>query len=454
MHTNISWYLNGTNNATTENFFDTVEQWLSEPEQQKEYGLKFTSTIKSKYPQALVYTSKDPNINCTLEVVNAEDNPHCYTSLRIEKEDKLTTLILEATFHFEKENPSSKYFIIRYQKKWHSIQEQVNFFDTSESLTSLPKSLIQKGLATKEYGEVFNQMLTPETAEQCDALLNAQALHYPLIIINTSKSNLNYVNIDCINYFKKYQTLFHIIVNNIDNDNNPPRWALKVEYPRLNYVEEYYSYANFPSQSNDISSADSQKFHNIEASGILHTHIADFHLQSYKDLLITNLLSAVNESINSLSKLNHQHIVDIYVHTPATTIVVTDALARKIREARRERGLTQNELAEKILRQDNPDSEITGLLISRIEKSRLKKVEKSTLHVLEKYLNLKIGELLNVDSQTSSKNLDEDTLQHAVSSEVANNFTEIKFCANCGKKFASPNANFCQYCGTAKILKL
>lgn len=453
MYTPLSWYLHGTKQASQKKFLATVEKWLTSPDRKPDYEFKFEPHLSEISQNHAFYKGEK---NCSLEIVKTEDEEFFYTSIFLEKHSGNTIWIVDCVFRQDISNENSSCFVINFRKKTQNLNLPSDFFDAINP-PLLAMFLIEEGIASKESDEKFNGMLIPQSSEDIDAIENPNMLYYPIVRVNVNDSDSkNFAGSDCVNFLLRYQTICHLIINDITNKAEAPLWAFRVEYPRLKYITEYYSYQAYQA----LSDVNSDKKHSYTADmddpKISRIPLASFQIRSQPYVLIKDILPLVNEGISFYSELDRKKVVDIYEKNKISKrIPVTHALATTVSEARRAKGMTQNELADATAKIGTYDSALNSLLISRIEKERLKRIEISKLETLEKCLDLPKGSLIQCN-QTSVKDINSN--DSAEQNACANfnreiDITEengIRFCENCGKEYISSNANFCSFCGYKK----
>ena len=124
---------------------------------------------------------------------------------------------------------------------------------------------------------------------------------------------------------------------------------------------------------------------------------------------------------------------------------MNDKMAEKIKMRRKNLGLSQNELAQKV--------NSSGLIISRLETLRVQRVLKSTLNEIELALGLPLNSVVSMQHQyDSEQNTDKNyglPAQHNKDDDIAP--VKSGYCRYCGSELYSDSI-FCSHCGT-KVIK-
>lgn len=134
-------------------------------------------------------------------------------------------------------------------------------------------------------------------------------------------------------------------------------------------------------------------------------------------------------------------------------LIMNEALAVRLQEARRQHQMTQGELAKK--------TGTTTIMISRLERLQTKKVKRELIHDIEKALGLEKNELARLgttknDHTRKEEGRDPDRTEDGIlnKTECISQFdsnstkenTPAHFCHMCGTPL-KPNSRFCHSCG-------
>lgn len=459
MYTPLSWYFIGTEKATPERFLDVVEEWLTSPKRKKEYKFHFSKHLRDQYPERILENGNDSS----LEVLTTEDEAYQYVSVCLETESGNAAFIVECVLRRELENERESCFVINYRKKLIDPDQPIKFFDPSAHPPRLPEFLLDQKLASKEKEPEF-ATYDPLTDQTVRILRSKPMPIYPIVTINVSATDHNYVSAAAAQYLcERYASVFHIVWNEVTDQATADPWAFRIEYPRLQYTMEYYSQAKFPRQSNQEKGKKETEESANPSIQRISLNSYQLHMRPYT--VIRDLLAVVNEGVSTFSELDHRSVLKIFEsNAKPNRIRVTEVLGDAVSDARRAKGLTQNELAE-IVSGLNPDVPINGLLISRIENKRLKRIEIGLLIMLEQCLELPEGCLINLakdHSQTAVKAVaaeradiekaekTAERVETVATEELAGETPIIRFCAYCGNAFPTQEGRFCPYCGKPK----
>lgn len=141
-------------------------------------------------------------------------------------------------------------------------------------------------------------------------------------------------------------------------------------------------------------------------------------------------------------------------------IVVNTELAQALLEVRTRKGLTQKDLEDKTKKLIGVEP-CSYQDISRIETQRFKRIEVAKIKTIEKALELKEGDLINLslNGKTGPRGMAMDEKSYAPANQ-GNSSRDLKqplkaesltfkmnFCFNCGIKLPRPGMNFCPNCG-------
>ncbi|MBO5440000.1 MAG: hypothetical protein J6A53_05020 [Clostridia bacterium] len=387
MHTIMSWHLPATREASFKSFFNTVESWMREADGSFKYKMDIPSPLYSIGQGCNISIE---GIDATLKIICAEDEEFQYSSfLLIRKRTKDNfTWNIECVFKQSKAPDNSSYFVFYLRKNIIDTHKSFKYVDnTSLRFPRIIEMLIKNGLATKEKGEDFISMLEP-SCEQLALIEKNDMCLYPVVYVNSSVAS-------------GYDMLltYHSICHIVKCDSNEG-WAYKIVFPRLE-------------------------------------HTRTFNNDSIDDV-IDLLFLLVNEGVSNASNLDYREVMRIYERGQLNKkTYISKALAHEIQAARKRKGLTQGELADLIISSKGANAALNGLLISRIESLRLKRIENDKLNIIEECLDIPNGYLASLASKIENEEL------------PINSFNErANFCMKCGKPLpASEDSFFCQYCG-------
>lgn len=463
MYTPLSWYFVATEEASSEAFLDVVEDWLTSPERKTRYGFEFVPHLREITNQNEFYVGED----CSLEVVKTEDEDYRYTSISVEKRSENKIWVVECVYREPVDGDTHGSFVVHYRKRTLDPLLPAEYFDSMKKLPRLPEYLIRAGLATKEEGEVFRGMLEPTTHAQEYQLGLLELPYYPIVTLNVARDgDKNYVNPSCLEYLSRYHTFFHMIVRRVEDAKKPEKWAIRVEYPRLRYVAEYYSYSNFP----DSMRSQRVMYGDEDGRGYSVSIPLPAGFLNKPRIIVKELINLVGEGLSCFSRLDRKKVEKIFGRNKcAKRIPITEAMGRAISAARRSKGLTQSDLARATEIEGGAENAMNGLLISRIELARLKRIEVSKLEILEKCLGLPRGKIWDYAENagmppsnmvteelrvTKQEPAEPDVVEDPVIASMPTGAPvskAIKFCAHCGSEFPISEAKFCPYCGMKKM---
>lgn len=387
MHTIMSWHLPATKEANQISFFNTLEGWMREADGSFRYKMDIPSPLYSIGGSCSLSID---GVNATLKIICTEDEGFTYNSfllIRNRTEDNYTWNI-DCVFKKSKSDANSSYFAINLRKNIIDTHKSFKYLDNMKlRFPRFIELLIKNGLATKEKGEAFISMLEPNDHQLALLKANTMCL-YPIVYVNSNIAS----GYDAL---LTYHSICHIVKCDVDE-----AWAYKIVFPRLE-------------------------------------HMRTFDNDSIDDV-IDLLFLLVNEGISDSSNLDYREMLRLYEKSQsAKKTYVSKALAQEIQAARKRKGLTQGELADLIISSKGADASLNGLLISRIESLRLKRIENDKLNIIEECLDIPSGHLA-----TLSNKMDNDEIPMNTLTERAN------FCMKCGKPLpSSEDSFFCQYCG-------
>ncbi len=428
MYTILSWYLPGTSKATAESFLASVERWLTDPNRQAGYQLPFTEPLSNlaSAPFHTVQGERD-----SLQIVNAYSADCRRTAVSLHHQNGNSLWVVEAILQKKTGDSEDASFFVYFRKR---VPDQSSPTDrVSPRLPKLPLVLIEDGLCTKEHPlaeESFEGMLMPNE-RQAELLRNHPMPLYPILTVNTRHG---LVEPACIEILERQVTLCHLVCEESDAP-----WVYQISYPRLSHVAEYYlasqmRQTKWPPRSEDDFTR----------------RIVLPNRQGSAPFMITQeLISLVGEGCGGSLETDFHTVKELmrsqYRNADAT-VPVTKALARCLRDARRNAAITQGELAE-LTEQNLKENELSsgGLLISRIETQRLHRIETDRLRPLIRCLGLDEWEVLRLvnveDAEEPSR--EEESAESVDSGADA----DVNFCFKCGERVLSPDACFCFKCG-------
>lgn len=461
MYTAISWYLHATKEADETKFLTALENWLLE--RNHNYGFKFKkNSLRNMISPISVRVIEGER--ATLQIAKGSDESNSYIAFSLDNEDKNILWIVECVFRQSLIKDDGCFFITL--SKRINDPEQPGSHSRNISIPKFSEYLIQEGIATKEKGEEYMQILSLNVND---------AFHYDIYQKLVSRSNNNYpiVNINKAyvkeNGYKIISELRSLCHIRYFYDKNE-KWAYKVIYPRLQYFAEYYANDQWGAIQRATNDTD-----DIRCVFYPKKQIQDTPYQIKQELI-----TLVNEGISHLTYMDYNTAIDIINKHNTSTVFINQELATGLKEARKFRNLTQNELAElakaELEKNDstntnnNDETPITGLLISRIETKRIQCVDSKKLRVLEKCLNLPAYQLVglaskekisipNKPSNESASSWKNSTTSQTTSNNAstpqstssASNSTNPKYCWHCGSKFPVVESDwkikFCPQCG-------
>ena len=398
MYKIMSWHLLATKKASQQNFFNSVKAWLTGTDGTKKMGLD-VSTLPKEATHSFSTVIKSDLAN--LRVVCSEDENYEYSGFSLERihEDKNFARVLECILKKSKKPRVPSTFEASISKYILDIDAKYNYIDNEE--TRLPRfinSLIEGGLAQKDWSCQTAGKLFP-TAEDAKKLEECDITSLPIVYINKNDDSYE----EGTSIINGYASILHPIA--VDS---PSDWKYCVLFKK-------FTDANGNPYKKDFSDA---------------------------SLLINCVFSLVSTSVSTKNPCTFQDILYAYEKNYKNKkITISNSMVAKIKEARKNKGLTQGELAEHIASTNGYDNPFNLLFISRIESLRQKRIESHHLSMLEKSLDLSPGYLHTTDEgevqlQAPAVNVREQETDH------------MHFCLNCGASLP-PNktVRFCPYCG-------
>lgn len=450
MFTAVSWYLHASPKANESTFFTAVEDWLLE--RNHNYGFQFQKN-SLKDLVASMSTKVIEGDRATLQIAKGVDESNSYIAISLDNESNNVLWIVECVFK-QSLDKTNGCFVIRLSKRINNHEQPGKFYRTT--IPKLSEYLIRQGVATKEKGDEYIGVLTLDPqlydhlAYRGDSMYSPDVNNYPLVIVNESN-----VGEKGRKEVLELQSLCHIYSVKLDE-----KWAYKISYPRLQYEAEYYAYDMWK----DIQKPEdnSPKIH--------HSFRSKKQIEEKPYIIKQELITLVNEGISHLTGMDYHTTLDIINKNNTSMVYITQELASGLKEARKLRGFTQNELAEKArieVKKDlsteeayDGESQITGLLISRIETRRIQCVDSKKLLVLEKSLGLPVYTLVGMTSKTESTIPTNSAVLTCPSNQAygstvnrdkENDGDNPKFCWHCGSKLPvldnGMKAKFCTQCG-------
>lgn len=453
MFTVVSWYLHASPKANESTFFAAIEEWLLE--RNHNYGFKFQKN-SLKEMMTSMSTKVIEGERATLQIAKGVDESNSYIAISLDNESNNILWIVECVFK-QSLDRTNGCFVVRLSKRINNHEQPGKFYRTT--IPKLSEYLISLGVASKEKGDEYIGVLALDSqlydlynclTNRGDGTYSPDVNNYPLVIVNESK-----VGEKGRKAILELQSLCHIYSAELDE-----KWAYKISYPRLRYEAEYYAYDMWKEVQN--SEDNSSKSH--------HSFRSKKQIEEKPYIIKQELITLVNEGISHLTGMDYHIALDIINKNNTSMVYITQELASGLKEARKLRGFTQNELAEKSRMALTKDasteeandgvSQITGLLISRIETRRIQYVDSKKLLTLEKSLGLPTYALVDMTSKTESDVLTNSVSMtctssqsdgFAVNSSNENNGDNPKFCWHCGSKLPmldnGMKAKFCTQCG-------
>ena len=420
MYTFFSCYLQATEKANETTFFSAVENWLIG--RNNNYGFDFQK--KPLKDCNSIISGERATLQITKGIVKS--NYHIAISLDNESNNMLWMVECIFTQSLDKSNGS---FVIHLSKKICDPDKSATYSRTE--IPKLSQYLIEAGIAIKDNGTSGLDL----DEQEYEAILN-ESNNYPILIVNNSSK----LKDSAKQKLAGLRSVCHIYYPNADTIDE--KWTYKIIYPRLNCEIEYY----WARLWDEVKSG--------ETDNHRHSFISQKQLLENPYAIKQEIINLVNEGTSHLTSVDYRSVLD-NISASTLTVSITDELANELKAARKRRNLTQNQLAEDVnkriaseaLTSDESDvnSQITGLLISRIESKRLRSIDSNKLNILKRCLGLPISALKD-ESPT-------DTTDSTPSNNMSNDEIAPKFCWHCGFKLPvldnDLKIKFCPQCGKA-----
>ena len=447
MYTAVSWYLHATKDADETKFLTAIENWLLDRNQN--YGFKFQkNSLKNIISFASVRVIEGDK--ATLQIAKGVDKSNSYIAFSLDNEDKNVLWIVECVFRQSLDKNDGCFFVTL--SKRINDPEHPGSHSRNISIPKFAEYLIQEGVATKEKGEEYVRVLSLNNEDALHEdiyrkLVNSPNNNYPIVVINRA-----YVKENGCRIISELCSLCHIRVINDKNE----KWAYKVIYPRLQYYAEYYANEQWKEVGKSVN----------DTEEIRRVFYPRKQIQETPYQIRQELITLVNEGISHLTYMDYNSTIDTIKKHNTSTVFISQELANRLKEARKLRDLTQNELAElanaefiKDNSQNNTQNEetpITGLLVSRIETRRVQCVDSKKMLIIEKCLQLPAYQLIGLTSKEKSS-MSSKPSEESLSSEAnttrpptndsGNGDEKPNYCWNCGSKLRFSGMRFCSQCG-------